>query len=155
MAVAIFFSYCLQFYVPINIMGPWVKSHFHTEQQKHYAESMFRTVLVFFTCEGGEGWLIVISRGYNYNSPFFTVLLACIIPNLGGIISLVGAVSSSALALIFPPIIEIVTFWPDGLGKYKWMLWKDLFILMFGLLGFVFGTYTSLLHLMNPEVVPE
>lgn len=81
--------------------------------------------------------------------------MACIIPNLGGIISLVGAVSSSALALIFPPIIEIVTFWPDGLGKYKWMLWKDLFILMFGLLGFVFGTYTSLLHLMNPGVVPE
>lgn len=51
MAIAIFFSYCLQFYVPINIMGPWVKSHFRTEEQKKLAEGVFRTVLVFFTCE--------------------------------------------------------------------------------------------------------
>lgn len=74
------------------------------------------------------------------------------IPNLGGIISLVGAVSSSTLALIFPPIVEIVTFWPDGLGRHNWIFWKDLLIILFGLLGFVFGTYTSLLHLLYPEI---
>lgn len=151
MAVAIFFSYCLQFYVPINIMGPWVKSHFRTEEQKKLAEGIFRTVLVFFTCED----LIELKEAVYLIVILFAVLLACIIPNLGGIISLVGAVSSSALALIFPPIIEIVTFWPDGLGRHNWILWKDLFILLFGVLGFVFGTYTSLLHLMHPEVSAE
>lgn len=32
-------------------MGPWVKGHFHTEQQKKYAETLFRTILVIFTCK--------------------------------------------------------------------------------------------------------
>ncbi|XP_055705064.1 proton-coupled amino acid transporter-like protein CG1139 isoform X1 [Phlebotomus papatasi] len=126
MAVAIFFSYGLQFYVPVNIIGPWVKSHFQTEQHQQYAEHSFRIGLVFFT-----------------------FILAAIIPNLGGVISLVGAMSSSMLALIFPPLIEIVTFWPSDLGRYYWILWKDLTIMIFGICGFFFGTYTSLWQLLN------
>lgn len=67
-------------------------------------------------------------------------------------ISLVGAVSSSALAIVFPSIIEIITFWPHNLGKYNWMLWKDILIIIFGLLGFVFGTYTSIAKIFDPEI---
>lgn len=70
-------------------------------------------------------------------------------PDLELIISLVGAFSSSTLALIFPPIIEIITFWPHGLGKNNWLLWKDLGIMLFGILGFVFGTYASLEQMVN------
>lgn len=77
----------------------------------------------------------------------FTVSAAVLIPNLSGIISLVGAFSSSALALIFPPIIEIMTFWPDQLGTRNWKLYKDLLIILFGITGFVFGTYTSVENL--------
>lgn len=77
----------------------------------------------------------------------FTVSAAALIPNLSGIISLVGAFSSSALALIFPPIIDIMTFWPDQLGKHNWKLYKDLLIILFGITGFVFGTYTSVENL--------
>lgn len=83
----------------------------------------------------------------------FLVVLAACIPRLESIISLVGAVSSSALALIAPPIIEIVTFWPVGFGKYNGMLWKDIGILIFGLLGFVFGTYTSVADILNPHSI--
>lgn len=79
----------------------------------------------------------------------FSVAAAGVIPNLSGVISLVGAVSSSTLALIFPPIIEIVTFWPDRLGKHSWKLWKDIFITMFGITGFVFGTYVSVENLLQ------
>lgn len=77
--------------------------------------------------------------------------MAAIIPNLGPIISLVGAVSSSALALIFPPLIEIITFWPNQLGRHNWVLWKDIAIMLFGILGFIFGTYTSLAQILNPQ----
>jgi len=84
-----------------------------------------------------------------------TVILAAIIPNLGSIISLVGAVSSSTLALIFPPLIEIVTFWPNGgLGKNYWILWKDISIMIFGILGFIFGTYTSVEQILYPPDGP-
>lgn len=129
MALAIFFSYGLQFYVPVNIVGPAVRRQFDTEKSKHIADTLLRVGLVTFT-----------------------FILAAIIPNLGSIISLVGAVSSSALALIAPPIIEIVTFWPVGWGKYNWMLWKDIAILLFGVLGFVFGTYASLAQILNPGI---
>lgn len=73
------------------------------------------------------------------------------IPNLGAIISLVGAFSSSALALIFPPIIEIITFWPNKLGHYNWVLWKDILIVLLGFAGFFFGTYASIANIINPD----
>ncbi|XP_034135082.1 proton-coupled amino acid transporter-like protein CG1139 isoform X1 [Drosophila guanche] len=126
MAVAIFLSYTLQFYVPVNIVEPFVRSHFDTTRAKDLAATILRTVLVTFT-----------------------FLLATCIPNLGSIISLVGAVSSSALALIAPPIIEIITYYHVGYGRYNWMLWKDFLILIFGLCGFVFGTWASLAQILN------
>lgn len=81
-----------------------------------------------------------------------SVILAACIPNLGPIISLVGAISSSALALIAPPIIEIITFYPIGFGRFNWILWKDIAILAFGLCGFVFGTYASIAQILNPSI---
>ncbi|KAE8746521.1 hypothetical protein FOCC_FOCC006755 [Frankliniella occidentalis] len=80
---------------------------------------------------------------------YAVLILAALIPDLGAVISLVGAVSSSALALIFPPLIEIITFWKVGLGRYNWVLWKDLAIVMFGLLGFGFGSYASIENILN------
>ncbi|XP_030376711.1 proton-coupled amino acid transporter-like protein CG1139 isoform X2 [Scaptodrosophila lebanonensis] len=128
MGLAIFLSYTLQFYVPVNIVEPFVRSHFDTTRLKDLAATVLRVVLVTFT-----------------------FMLAACIPNLGSIISLVGAVSSSALALIAPPIIEIITFYHVGYGRYNWMLWKDIAILIFGLCGFVFGTWASLAQILTPS----
>lgn len=128
MAIAIFLSYSLQFYVPFNIFWPWIKNYFHSDQSRRVAENVTRTLLVFVT-----------------------FALAIAIPNLGAVISLVGAFSSSALALIFPPLIEIVTLWPDKLGKNSWILWKDILIALFGVVGFLVGSYVSLLNILYPE----
>lgn len=81
----------------------------------------------------------------------FPGLLAIAVPNLGAVISLVGSVSSSALALILPPILEIVTFWDAGFGKFNWVLWKDIAIMIFGLLGFGFGSYVSMENIIYGE----
>lgn len=129
MALAIFFSYGLQFYVPMSILTPSIKRRLQSDQSQLIGEYLLRVGLVVFT-----------------------FLLAAMIPNLGAVISLVGAVSSSTLALIFPPLIEIVTFWPDGLGKNYWILWKDIAIMTFGICGFVFGTYTSVAQIINPNL---
>lgn len=59
-------------------------------------------------------------------------------------ISLVGAVGSTALAIVFPPIIETLAFWPDGLGKYKWMLVKNILLVIFGMFGFSTGAYATI-----------
>ncbi|XP_067010219.1 proton-coupled amino acid transporter-like protein pathetic isoform X2 [Anabrus simplex] len=127
MSVAIFLSYGLQFYVPMNIIWPILKPRLRTERAQFYTEYILRTLLVCFT-----------------------LCLAIVIPKLSDIISLVGAVSSSTLALIFPPFIEILTFWND-FGKNNWILWKDIAIMGFGVCGFGFGTYASIDNIINPH----
>lgn len=149
MAVAIFLSYTLQFYVPVNMVEPFVRSQFDTVRAKDLAATVLRTVLVTFTCKTKNPYAIEAVCNIVV---YLLVILAAVIPNLGAIISLVGAVSSSALALIAPPIIEIITFHHVGYGPYNWMFWKDIFILIFGLCGFVFGTWASLAQILKPSV---
>ncbi|XP_071522387.1 proton-coupled amino acid transporter-like protein pathetic [Panulirus ornatus] len=120
MALSVYLTYPLQMYVPIQILTPTVTSRFESKRSKMVAEYVLRTTLVLLT-----------------------FLLAAAIPNIGLFISLVGALSSSTLALILPPIVEIVTFWPDN-GRYNWVVVKGVLITLFGLLGFVTGTATSI-----------
>ncbi|XP_024084904.1 proton-coupled amino acid transporter 1 isoform X2 [Cimex lectularius] len=126
LALAIFLSYGLQFYVPMGIIWPFVMQRIDERYHK-VGELVTRALLVVFT-----------------------FCLAVAIPNLGAVISLVGALSSSTLALIFPPVIEIVTFWDRGLTKTT--LCKDIAIALFGITGFLFGTYASLYDIIyKPE----
>ena len=79
---------------------------------------------------------------------FLTFVLAEAIPQLGLFISLVGAVSSTALALVFPPIIEMVVCWQNAsLGLFT--ISKDILIVLIGLLGFVTGTYESITSIIK------
>lgn len=120
-AAAIFFTYGLQFYVPMEIIWKNVKHRFGA--RKLMAEYALRISLVTFT-----------------------VGMAIAIPNLGPFISLVGALCLSTLGLMFPSIIELVTVWEqeNGLGCCYWKLWKNILIIMFGVLGLLTGTYTSI-----------
>ena len=62
-----------------------------------------------------------------------------------------GAVSSSALALVFPPLVELITF-SDRRPRPS-MLLKDLLIASVGFVGFLAGTYVTLGEIISPEVV--
>jgi solute carrier family 36 (proton-coupled amino acid transporter) len=69
------------------------------------------------------------------------------VPNLGALISIGGAVCLSTLGLMFPSLIETMVFW-DNLGKWHWILWKNILIFIFGLAIFVFGLIGSILELI-------
>lgn len=58
MAVAIFLSYTLQFYVPVNMVEPFVRSNFDTTRAKDLAATVLRTVLVTFTCKSSYSLFI-------------------------------------------------------------------------------------------------
>ncbi|XP_008205769.1 proton-coupled amino acid transporter-like protein pathetic isoform X2 [Nasonia vitripennis] len=120
-AAAIFFTYGLQFYVPMEIIWKNIKHRFGA--RKLAAEYAVRISLVIFT-----------------------VCMAIAIPNLSPFISLVGALCLSTLGLMFPSIIELVTVWEqeNGLGRCYWRLWKNILIIAFGVLGLLTGTYTSI-----------
>lgn len=77
-------------------------------------------------------------------------MLAAAIPNLGPFISLIGAVCLSTLGLMFPAIIEIVTYWDvPGMGRYNWRMYKNGFLVLFGIIGFLTGTYVSLIEIID------
>lgn len=166
MVLAILGSYAVQFYVPMEIIWPTISNYFHTSQNKLIAEYTFRTVLVLVTCK------------YQYNNYTFdqrlirflrfAVCLAAAIPKLDLFISLVGAFSSSFLvlidtlshlmdfvfkdclyplqALVFPPVLELITYWPN---PGRWILAKNSLIIVFGIIGFLAGTYASIESLVN------
>ncbi|XP_066602503.1 proton-coupled amino acid transporter-like protein pathetic isoform X2 [Prorops nasuta] len=127
-AVAIFFTYGLQFYVPMEIIWKNLKQYFGS--RKRMAEYAIRITMVVFTAG-----------------------VAIAIPNLGPFISLVGAVCLSTLGLMFPSVIELVTVWEqdNGLGRFNWILWKNIAIICFGVLGFVTGSYVSIQEILNPN----
>lgn len=119
-ALAIFFTYSLQFYVPMEIIWKNVQEKFGARQL--YIEYTIRVVLVILS-----------------------VIISILVPHLGGFISLVGAVCLSTLGLIFPAIIEQITFQDDTKsGLQDWRLWKNLFLIAFGVIGFFTGSYVSI-----------
>ncbi|XP_025056774.1 proton-coupled amino acid transporter 1 isoform X2 [Alligator sinensis] len=125
----IFFTYALQFYVPAEIIVPCARSRV-PERWALAVDLLLRTFLVCLTC-----------------------VLAILIPRLDIVISLVGSVSSSALALIIPPLLEIFTYFQEGLHPVT--VAKDILISLIGFVGFVVGTYEALEALVTTPASPS
>uniref|UniRef100_A0A1B6DPC9 Amino acid transporter transmembrane domain-containing protein n=1 Tax=Clastoptera arizonana TaxID=38151 RepID=A0A1B6DPC9_9HEMI len=126
-AIAIFLTYSLQFYVPMEIIWKNVKHRFTSHPL--IAEYTIRVSLVCIS-----------------------VIIAILVPNLGPFISLVGAVCLSTMGLMFPSLIELIVYWDSpGLGRYNWLLWKNLVVIAFGIVGFVTGSYTSLHEIIEEQ----
>ncbi|GBP03624.1 Proton-coupled amino acid transporter-like protein pathetic [Eumeta japonica] len=122
---AIYCTYSLQYYVPMEIVWRNIKSHisqkFHNE-----AQSLMRAVCATLT-----------------------VILAALFPKLEKVIGLEGAFFYSFLGLIVPTIIEIIFLWERGLGKYNWILVKDLALGFFGMFVLVTGCIQSLRNILE------
>ncbi|XP_016956267.1 glutamate transporter polyphemus-like [Drosophila biarmipes] len=127
-AIAIFLSYPLAGYVVIDIIMNhyWNKSG----ELKHAVlkENVLRVALVLLTTTTG-----------------------IIAPNLGPLLSLVGALTISLLNLVFPALIEICLFYPPeyNYGKLKWKLVKDIFYVIIGLVILVQGTIFSIMNMVK------
>uniref|UniRef100_A0A2A4JJR2 Amino acid transporter transmembrane domain-containing protein n=1 Tax=Heliothis virescens TaxID=7102 RepID=A0A2A4JJR2_HELVI len=65
------------------------------------------------------------------------------LPYLEQIINLVGALFYSLLGLIIPGIVETVFRWED-LGKFNWILYKNIFIVFIGMFSLVSGCMVTI-----------
>lgn len=122
MSLSVFFTYALQFYVPITVMGPYLQTKVSPENYLK-SEYLLRVVLVLLTFG-----------------------MAAAIPRLDLFISLVGAVSSSTLALLAPAVIDTVTNW-DTMSRFR--IWKNVAVFIFGFVGFIAGTFVSVLNIVK------
>merc|ERR1712179_354419 len=122
MSLAVFFTYALQFYVPVDLLNPFIQRRI-TPENYLKAEYALRFSLVMVTFS-----------------------LAAAIPKLDLFISLVGAISSSTLALMAPPIIDTMTNWQE-IGKLR--IARNIFLFSIGFLGFLTGSFVSLENIIK------
>lgn len=122
---AVFLTYPLCGYVPIDI----ILRHYilkGDEANPHMIEYILRA-----------GYVLV------------STLNAIAFPNLGPLLGLVGAFSVSLLNLIFPCVLELCVLYSDTYGHFKWILWKNLILIVLGLLTFFYGTYSAIIHMIE------
>uniref|UniRef100_A0A1B6FW34 Amino acid transporter transmembrane domain-containing protein n=1 Tax=Cuerna arida TaxID=1464854 RepID=A0A1B6FW34_9HEMI len=125
-AIAIFISYALQAYVPIEIIwNTYLKAKLDQSNKKLLIEYVMRTVIVIMT-----------------------FCLAVAIPLLDLFISLFGALCLSALGIAFPGIIELCVAYASNRLNFPLML-KDIILIIVGILGLIIGTYCSLLEIVK------
>ncbi|KAG8332939.1 hypothetical protein J6590_012708 [Homalodisca vitripennis] len=75
-----------------------------------------------------------------------SVGLAIIVPNLEPIIGIVGAFCFSTLGLLFPSILELVTFWGNDvyMGRWRWRYYKNYLLMVAWLIALVAGMKASI-----------
>ncbi|XP_059481293.1 proton-coupled amino acid transporter-like protein CG1139 [Neocloeon triangulifer] len=124
MALAIFLTYPLQCYVAVDIL--WTTYISPKVDNKKYR---------LFGEYGVRCGIVLLTFG-----------LAVAIPNLELFISLVGALSLSVVGIILPPIIAFATFKHQRRG---WRVFKNIAIVIFGILGMITGTYVSIVDIIE------
>lgn len=120
-ALAIFFTYSLQFYVPMDIS--WTKVVEPRLPQKFHsvAQVLMRVVIVLLT-----------------------VVVGVLVNDLENLIGLVGAVFFSMLGLLVPAVVETVTYAEFGWGPCNWMLVKNVSLSVLAIVALISGAYSSI-----------
>ncbi|XP_016988952.1 glutamate transporter polyphemus-like [Drosophila rhopaloa] len=72
-------------------------------------------------------------------------------PDLGPLLALTGAFTISLLNLVFPALLEICLYYPEGFnyGILKWKLIKDIIMVIFGVIILIQGTIVSIIDIVE------
>ena len=121
-ATGVGLGYCIQLFVPVQILYPMIQRKMRClDKYPYVGELIFRVLLVLFT-----------------------FIVAEAVPDIGLLLSLIGAVACTVLALVFPPILEFAV---KSIGYNKisyFVLIKNSIILLFAAVGFLTGGYQAI-----------
>ncbi|KAH0955802.1 hypothetical protein HN011_004109 [Eciton burchellii] len=123
-ALAVFCTFGLQFYVCLDIGWNGLKDYF--TKRALLANYVMRTVMVTGA-----------------------VLLAVAVPTIEPFIGLIGAFCFSILGLLIPVFIETVTYWDVGFGPGNWVALKNVIICVIGLMALIFGSRSAIIDIMK------
>ncbi|KAK1343481.1 hypothetical protein QTO34_016261 [Cnephaeus nilssonii] len=143
------FGAAIQGSITLNLPNCWL----YQSVKLLYSIGIFFTYAIQFFVPAEIIIPFFVSRVPEHWDWWWTCILAILIPRLDLVISLVGSVSSSALALIIPPLLEITTYYSEGLRPLT--IAKDALISILGFVGFVVGTYEALYELIQPSAAPS
>ncbi|XP_068627821.1 proton-coupled amino acid transporter-like protein CG1139 [Battus philenor] len=124
MAIVIYFSYALQFYVPMEMINRLLQNR-SSNKYENVIQISIRTVVVTLT-----------------------VAIAAAFPNLEMVISFVGAIFFSTLGLFIPAVIDTVFLWDRGLGRFNYVVFKNAIIAIISIIALVSGSYVSVLGMI-------
>ncbi|KAL3265817.1 hypothetical protein HHI36_010014 [Cryptolaemus montrouzieri] len=124
-SAAVFFTFMLQFYVPMEIS--WRNMH------DYFSPKYYNIIQII--------WRII--------AVIFITVIALSVPDLTTIIDLVGAIFFSTLGLFIPAVLDIIVNWDDGLGCFNWRLYKNLFIMFIAVFALCSGTYFAVDNLIT------
>lgn len=120
-------GYAIQFFIPMQIMFPSVQNVIKPAgRHPLIGEVSFRAFMVLVT---------------------FGVAL--VVPNLGLLISLIGAICSNSLALLFPVLIEYLVVTRDNKSMSGVFMAKNGLILLLAVVGFASGGYESVKQIID------
>lgn len=123
-ALAVYCTFGLQFFVCVEIMWSCIKDKF--TRRPDLADYVMRTIMVT-VC----------------------VLLAVAVPTIGPFMSVIGAFCFSILGLIAPAFVEVITYWDIGFGRGYYLIWKNVLVLLFGMLALIFGTKDAVVNIVS------
>ena len=142
-SLAIFFSYALQFYVVMDIIGPNILKPACSEGVYPFAEFFSRVLINVLTRKFG----VLRCR---LNSDIAAVGLAATVPWLELLVSLLGAIKMSTLSLMAPALIDSAAHWnSDTKGVFIYRSIKNTLIFIVGFLACVVGAYISTVAIIN------
>ncbi|XP_066252903.1 proton-coupled amino acid transporter-like protein CG1139 [Euwallacea similis] len=120
-AIAVFFSFMLVFYVPVDIVWSNIKDKI-PKSKWNISQIILRCTMISIATG------IAIAGGQN----------------LGQLIDLVGAIFLSTLGLFIPAFLDVIVDWHDGWGVYNWRLFKDFAMMALALFGLVSGVFYAI-----------
>ena len=128
LAVAILFTYPLQLYVPIDLLWTTLQPKIRTA----WHGPLNIALRVLMVCG--------------------TIVVSLAVPNLGPIISLIGALFFSTLGLFIPAVVDTATHWVSE-GDAGWtnvyLATKNGALVVISILSVVAGTYSSVLEIID------
>ncbi|KAF5270107.1 hypothetical protein FQA39_LY08519 [Lamprigera yunnana] len=120
--LAVFFTYNLQMYVPLDIIWKTtIDTKLDGNVQRHLAQVIIRCVFVAGT-----------------------IGVAAAVPNLEQIIGLVGSICLSILGIFLPSAVDTIINWEGNLGRFKWKLIKNIFLMILAIFALVSGSIESI-----------
>ena len=138
-AIAVYFSYALQFYVVMDIIRNSLIRNYVHEKWSLCMEFVVMFLLNILICNFFHSF-------FNYICSVFVVGLAATVPWMDLLVSLISCLTISTLSIMVPAMIDTALYWKTESGS-RWFylrLLKNVFIFCAGFLAFIVGSYMSL-----------